>query len=396
MRAMKVVCGTAVALGISLACAEEFSWQVAGSHQDMNAASTSESSASSVRATWYVSAVDDQVGPYELAPFLNRSSYVTVGTSRSKHRERLFGAIGFDWPTGISPRPLPDDRVIDDRVIPEDFGPGVAPFGPIPAESGIDTREYAVQGRYVWPGSGWYVGANARRSDADMLPDIFFGQTTMDHNSAGLFAGKYFGTRTTLELGLRSESVNEELSASPVIAGSGVPYLIPDLVPISPRTGVETETEDAELSVRHVGELGNSTFSLSASIQSRRTETRVFATNPTGFLAGLNPFEPHGPDFISDGDLAFTSVEAGGSERASRVSVSGALFPTRDLGVRLALSTLDHDAYGASDRVGLSANWFFLRNAAVEVELVRTASGRGNRVGPTNTDSVAVRLLGRF
>ena len=406
MRAMKVVCGTAVALGISLACAEEFSWQVAGSHQDMNAASTSESSASSVRATWYVSAVDDQVGPYELAPFLNRSSYVTVGTSRSKHRERLFGAIGFDWPTGISPRPLPDDRVIDDRVIddrviPEDFGPVVAPFGPIiPAESGIDTREYAVQGRYVWPGSGWYVGANARRSDADILPDIFFGQTTMDQDSAGLFAGKYFGTRTTLELGLRSESVNEELSASPVIAGPGVPYLIPDLVPISPQTGVETETEDAELSVRHVGELGNSTFSLSASIQSRRTETRVFATDPTDILADilveLDPFEPHGPDFISDGDLAFTSVEAGGSERASRVSVSGALFPTRDLGVRLALSTLDHDTYGVSDLVGLSANWFFLRNAAVEVALVRTASGRGNRVGPTNTDSVAVRLLGRF
>ena len=405
---MKNLCGIAAALAISPVCSEEFSWQVAGGYQDMGAASTAESSNSSVRATWYVLAVDDEVGPYELAPFLNRSSYVTVGTSRSKYVERLVPAlVAFDGVAGYGP--APDNETVTGRqavVLP--------PFGPFPSVSGIETREYAVHGRYVWPGSGWYAGASARRSDADMLPDLFYAQTSMDHEGAGLFAGRYFGTRTTLELGLRSESMNQELHASPVITGPpfgyggygvygvpsvfgyGVPSLRPDFLSISLQTGAETETEDAELSVRHVGELGSSTFSLSASIQSSRTDTRVFVAIPTDIFVGMDPFEPPGGDFITGGDLVFTPIETVESERESRVSLSGALFPTRALGVRLTVSTLDHDTFGASDLVGLSANWFFLRNAAIEVELTRTDSGSGFRVGPTSTDAVAMRLLGRF
>ncbi len=425
MNLMKYLCGIAAALAIPPVCAEEFSWQVAGGYQDMGAASTAESSNSSVRATWYVSAVDDEVGPYELAPFLNRSSYVTVGTSRSKYRERLVPAlVAFDWVAGYGP--APDNETVAGRQggvlppfgpfppvspavqLPRYFAPGVlSPFGPFPSESGIDTREYAVHGRHVWPGSGWYAGASARRSDADMLPDLFYAQTAMDQESAGLFAGRYFGTRTTLELGFRSESMREELRASPVITspvfgaggvpsvfGYGVPSLRPDFLPISLQTGAKTETEDAELSVRHVGELGSSTFSLSASIQSSRTDTRVFVTVPTDIFAGIDPFERPDQDFITGGGQAFMPVETVESERESRVSLSGALFPTRAMGVRLTLSTLDHDTFGASDLVGLSANWFFLRNAAIEVELTRTDSGNGFRVGPT--DAVAVRLLGRF
>ena len=376
-------------LVLPAAVAEEYSWQVAGGYEDMDAGRAVESSRSTVRATWYPSAVDDQVGPYELAPFLNRSSYVTVDTSRSKQREQLFPAIVSD--SFISDGMLPDDWITVGR-----FG-GVTPaFGPLPAESGIDSSEYALGGRYVWPGSGWYAGANARRSAADMLPDLFFAQTTMDQDSARVFAGRYFGPRTTLELGLGSESMNQEVQVNPIDFGPTFGINVsPVIVPFTLQTGVETETENARLSVRHVGDLGGSTFSLSASIRSSRSDTRLFLPAPPDFFTGFDPFDPPNRGFVAIGPGS-TPIEITESERARQVRLSGALFPTRAMGVRLTVSNLDHDNLGSSDLVGLSANWFFVRNAAVEVELIRTGSGSRYLAGSADTDAVAVRLLGRF
>lgn len=375
------------------AVAEEFSWQVAGRYQDMDAARTVESSRSSVRATWYPTAVDDQAGPYELAPFLNRSSHVTVGTARSKHREQnLFPALAID-----SFGTIPDDGTLVGTIV----GP-VAEYSAFPTESGIDISEYAVDGRYVWPGSGWYAGANARSGNADTLPDLFFAQTTSDQNSAGVFAGRYFGTRTTLELGFGSESVSQELRTSPLSVGPFFgtigPPGIPAFEPVSLQTGVESDTENARLSVRHVGDLGGSTFSLSASIHSSRTDTRLVLPAPSYILTGSDPVRPpdRGVVAIGPGFPPYEPIEISESDSERQVSLSGALFPTQALGVRLTLSSRDHDTFGTSDLVGLSANWFFVRNAAVEVELIRTGSGRGYRADPADTDAVAVRVLGRF
>ena len=72
------------------------------------------------------------------------------------------------------------------------------------------------------------------------------------------------------------------------------------------------------------------------------------------------------------------------------------MFPTQALGVRLTYTNSDHDTYGISDVIGLSANWFFVRNAAIEIELVRTGSGGRYYTGAPDSDSVGVRLLGRF
>jgi len=78
------------------------------------------------------------------------------------------------------------------------------------------------------------------------------------------------------------------------------------------------------------------------------------------------------------------------------VRVAGALLPVESLGVRLTAWTLDHDTWGISDRLGLSANWFFVRNAALKIELTRRSSTRGYLRDGRATDSVGVRLLGRF
>ena len=396
-----VLCAGSVVL--SAAVAAEYSWQVTGGYEDIDSEGAIETNHSSMRATWYLSAVDDQVGPWELAPFLNRSSHVSVSTGRTKLRERSFPAIytyGF-----VSDGRLPDN-VTDVRS----FG-GVSPVSAgWPTESGLDSSEYALDGRYVWPGSGWYAGAHAGRSDADTLPDYPFALTTADYESAGIFAGRYFGTRTALELEFGSDTASQEVLVTPFafdpVFGDpvlpGVPGIpgIPGFEPIELRTGTEIETDEVRLSVRHVARLGDSTVALSAGIRSSRSETRLILPGPRAFLRPIDEFDsPEGsfyynPFLVSGTDSL--SSEIFESERERGYSLSGALFPTQALGVRLTYTNSDHDAYGISDAVGLSANWFFMRNAAIEVQLVRTDSGGGYFTGSPDSDSVGVRVLGRF
>ena len=376
------------------AMAAEYSWQVSGSFEDVDAEAGVETSHSSLRATYYPSSVDDQAGPYELAPFLNRSSHVAVGTGRTKLREQLFPALfSFRSPDGVI---------------------GMGPIGifgsPLtgqPTEFGLDSSEFAVDGRYVWPGAGWYAGARAARSDADALPVLPFTQTTADHESVGVFAGRYFGSRTALELGFGSDTASQEerigpFGFDPAIGPSGLPGF-PELAYIETRVGTDTETQDARLSVRHVGQLGDSTFALSASIRSSTSETRlIFPSRPDVFTATGRPDVLTATGRFDPPDGAFVAVESYSmpgelfeSERERRFSLSGALFPTQAVGVRLTYTESDHDTFGLSDRVGLSANWFFVRNASIEIEMVRTNSVR-RFSGSPDTDSVGVQVLGRF
>ena len=383
-----VLCTCVVA--VPLAVAQEFSWQVAGRYEDANVDYAAESRHSSLRGTYYLSPVDDQAGPWELAPFLSRSSYVTVGTARVKHRQELFRALlAGDAAGGFID--LPNDTI---GVPGFDLLPPA--FGPFPSESGIDTSGYALDGRYVWPGAGWYAGAHAGRSDGDVLPQLPFAQTRIDDESSGLFAGRYFGARTTLELGLGSRSMSHHVRVSLFDAFDptfGLVPEVPGLPPIEFQTGIETETDDARLSFRHVGDLSDWTFSVSASIHSSRSDTRLFVPAPPDSHAPVDAIDPPLPIFVV-GRPVVTPTAIFQSERERQVSVSGALFPNPAVGVRLTYTNKDREL-GSSDLVRLSATWFFVRNAAVEVELIRTRSGRGYS-GVPESDAVAVRLLGRF
>ena len=374
---------------VPAAVGAEYSWQVTGSYEDVDAQTGAETSHSSLRATYYLSSVDDRVGPYELAPFLNRSSYVTVGKGRTSVREQLYyGFAGNDTADLV---PLPDGGIDVGEI-----GVVGPPWLGLPTETGIDSSEYALDGRYVWPGTGWYAGARAGRSDADVLPGLPFTQMTADQESAGIFAGRYFGSRTALELEFGSGTASQEQRVTPYFGigpADGFPGFADDPF-IELQTGTNTETKDARLSVRHVGQLGGSTFALSASIRSSRSETRVRLPELPGIFTPIGPFDP------PDGQIGtvypdLISHELHESDRERQFSLSGALFPTQALGVRLTYTDSDHDTFGYSDRVGLSANWFFVRNASVEIELVRT--GTGSRFGGSPaTDSLGVRVLGRF
>ena len=381
----------ATCLILSAAVAEEYSWQVSASYYDGDAANAVQANHRLVRATYYLSAVDDRVGPYELAPFLNRSSYVAVGAGRTKLREQALPAL-FANATVIDA--TPPGAAID--AIGDS-----SPVSVFPTQSGIDSSEYAVDGRYVWPGSGWYAGAHAQRSDGDPSPPLPLVQMTTGFRSSGLFAGRYFGPRTAVEVGLGSEEISQEqrtdlFADNPVLGlpGQGDVRGFYRTAFFGFRSGTDTETDTTRLSVRHVGDLGDSVFALSASVESSRSDTRLSVAFPLDLVLPSNPFDP--PDGVPIGLAPAVSPIHAGSEREREISLSGALFPVQSLGVRLTVSTSDHDTRGTTDLIGLSANWFFVRNAAVEVELTRTNSARGYFPDSTDTDSVGVQLLGRF
>jgi len=355
-----------------------------------------------LRATYYLFPVDGTVGPYELAPFLNRSSYVTVGADRTKIREETFLSIGAD--PGFGSSPLPAEPIGEPTRLYR-FDGEVATIPPFPAESGQDTADYAVAGRYVWPGAGWYAGASARRGDFDAAPTLPFFRTTSESRRTGVFAGRYFGRRTAVEVDLASEIMRQDVRMTvpgfdPLFGlpstgnslGRGFTGLIVDY-----EFGLvtDTETDVAALSVRHVGNLRDSTFEFSASVRATRTEERFALDTPPALIGRSDPADwpvgrPAGPF------PAFAPVQTFSVERGRVVRVSGALFPVDSLGVRLTASTLDRDAFGTSDRVALSTNWFFVRNAALQIELTRRSATRGYLPDSRAMDSVGVRLLGRF
>ena len=377
-----ILCASLVVL--SPAAGAEYSWQLAGSYRQDDAPRVVESDHSLLGATYYLSPVDDGAGPYELAPFLNRSSFVTFDVARSKLREKPFLAI-----FNVEPTPggmLPPELL---ELLGENAIPG---FGNLPTEFGIDTSEYAVSGRYVWPGSGWYAGAGAEQANIDQVPQVQFTEFAAEQESSKLFAGKYFGSRTAVELGIRSMT-QRQTSQSQTTFFSGAPF---GPVQIETQTDSENDTEDVSLSVRHVGEAGGMTWSVQASVRSSRTETRVFFPDPVfiGFPEELAP--PVGDRIIIGTNPAYSSNEIHQSVRDRNYTLSGALFPTDALGVRLIYSHLDRGRLGASDLVGLSATWFFVRNAAAEIELLQTDFDRGFGPGSPDRDSVRVWLLGRF
>lgn len=373
---------------LSTVRAEEYSWEVSGSHLDGDAGSAEQINHSALHATWYLSAVDDAAGPYELAPFLNRSSHVTVIAGRTKLREPVHYSLFMTDP--LPPREEPAGIPLD----------GVLPtVGALPTESGVDTSEYVVAGRYVWPDTGWYAGAQAQRSSGDMLPGLTFARSTLDQDSSEVFAGRYFGPRTTLELGLGSGEVLQETWTTLSFGIGPLPVfspLPPEVESLDFRTGTRVESESARLAVRHVGYFGDSAFAVAASVNHSRSETRLSAFPLLDAILPQDFTDVWGR--VINGSVAQVPASwLSHSERERELRLSGALFPTDALGVRVTFSSSDHDTYGTSDTVDLSATWFFVRNAALEIELSRTdvSSGYGDPFA-RNMDSIALRLLGRF
>ena len=363
----------------SPAAGDEFSWQLAGNYRDDDG-DVLESDSSRLGASYYFSPVDDEAGPWELAPFLNRSSYVTVTTRRASHREEL--------PPPTVEIELPDNVMLPPDVIEMLEEAALDALGDLPTESGVDTSDFTASGRYVWPATGWYAGGRIVRGDVEIVPRTSFVDADGDDRGTELFAGKYVGSRTSLELGLRSSSQTLSLRASsPGFIGAVV--------------GVETETEDLRLTVRHVGEVGRMTWSVSASINSIEVEARPILAAGQPLFGGISTLPPTTSPpprgFVIVGvDDASASPDLSSGTRFRNHALSGTLFPTDSLGVRLAYLRLGGGVTPAGDIVGLSATWFFTRRAAAEIGWRRTTYDGPSELRSRDTNSVFVEFLGRF
>ena len=336
----------------SSAAGAEFTWQLAGAHGQDDAAGIVESAHWTLSATYYASPVDDENGPYILAPFLNRSSYLAVGLWQARQENVLVGLHGG------SPGFI--------RRLQELYG-----------RSTTETLESSVSGRYVWAGSGWYVGGGAKRADTGERPSM----RNMESSGYRVVAGKYLGGATTLDLtlGVSREMQEPDEVVCQVLSGSCFGF-----------GGSDIDTEEAALSVRHVGALWGDTYSISAQVRSSRSDVGFIPARLLGLeTLPVTAVPTTGAGVVASGDPLYT-------EKHRAYFLSGEWFPLITLGVRLSYARVKQEMLPDNEGAGLSGSWFFRRNVGAQVSFTRTRSDVPPEFQFRYSDSVTVRLLGRF
>ncbi len=347
----------------------EFSWQVAGSYRD-DSGNTIEGNNSTVSATRYFPPVDDRDVPYELAPFLSRSSFVTIDAT---------------WQTqNLSAQPAPEEPVEEIPVPGVRPGTGALPpaLGAFVSDLDIDSSEYAVSGRYVWADSGWYLGGRLDRGTVDRprgdslwsavagervnellgttdwpRAESVLGPGSADTEGYGVWAGKYFGDVTAVEVRLNSNELTsvQEYSFS--------------RLNLAFEAGTKTSTDYFGVSVRRAGLVAGRLYWLAANLGRDRSDTRLILPSITNIVPS--------PDV----DLSTSGY---------RYGLTAGLYPNRAIGVRMNYTRGDD----GGSLAGVSASWFFVPNAALDVGLARVELERGAYA--VDVDVVTLRLLGRF
>src|SRR5215831_2728873 len=151
----------------AVANAGEFSWDLSGG-ASQSAVRDVDVDGSALAATHYFDPVDDSQGPYALAAFFDPASRVSLAASRTRR------------------------TVHTDIMLPN-----------VPQDLTTTTDDYTVGGQYWLSASKWYAGGDYTKSDIDspFLPSRII--TRDDSYAYHVFAGKYLGPKTSLELGLK-------------------------------------------------------------------------------------------------------------------------------------------------------------------------------------------------
>ena len=351
----------AVCAGMSVASAAtgaEYAWQVAGSYGQDDAAGIVDSFRSTLDGTYYPAPVDDTRGPYDLAPFLTRSSYVTVGTSRAREETDLSGVWG--WVSSPSPTFLR--------------------FAELYSRSIAETAEWSLAGRYVWRESGWFAGGGVERGGTDESPS----ERDVQSSAYRAVAGRYLGEATTLDvtLGTRRERRDPDEVICEAFARQCFGL-----------AGADIDSEEAGVSVRHAGELWGHDYSVQAGARSSRSEHR--AVWPRLVDASGRPITG---SWVPDRDFA---IEDGGllyTDETRVYRLSGSWYPAPALRVRLSYLAVRNNEFAEidADGVGLLAGWFFRRKLSAEFSFTRTRLEQAFGPESRDSDTASVRLLGRF
>ena len=317
--------------------ADPYRWQIAGTFNHTDYGTYSEDNSGLFAATYYLRPVDDDLGPRKIAPFLNRSSRISVSALRTEHES--------DFLTF-----LPD--------------PGVASIYSLQASS----RSYALAGQKVWRESGWIAGGNLVVMDP---PESFF--YGPDTHAYGIVGGKYIAQSTMITASFGTSHAD----TTTVITGLAPGQLFYGLA-YQPQFPYElrssSDTESAAVAVMHVGGSGNWRYAISAKAETVRRESR----SQSGPVAGSNP-----PANVSVFQLNL---------RHKHFDIKAEWFPTDRLGIHLAYETQKDTT--TDYRVELGTHWFFRPRTAVEFVIARVEHVFSGSI--SEPDTAQVRFLGRF
>ena len=316
-RALRAAHAVAISILASSASAEDFSWQLSGTYGETELAPFADTERTMLDATYYVDPVDDSRGPYALAPFLNRSSRVTAGITNEK--------------TTIT------TPVISVGALP--------PGNPTTMDVTEEAAGLTVGGRYVWPNSGWYVGASYRDADTDReptSPESRQETTTADYQ---LFGGRYFGESTSLDLAAGATRQATQLTITCLTS-----------LCLSGSTATQIDTDDWSIGALHVRQGTRLSYSITGRVSGADVTASLdplTLTLPPGTFLPPAPATPGLRGIVGGVTVApfliatpftlaapFPGPLAIPDERVT-YSIGGELFPTDRLGFRIGLARSD-------------------------------------------------------
>lgn len=377
---------TAVVLLTILYCAvshaREFNLELAGtlSGEDFDHAFNAD--VFTIDARYYFHAVSDKDGPYREAAFINPASSIAVS----------YGSAELDEADSIS-----------------------------------ESDDWQLQGRYFNRAHGWYISAGFGQGESDtregpQVPnqavDVLGGsivplqqalivlETDADSKNYSLGLGRYFGSRTTLDLSYTRNEIDADTRLTSCFDVLPLNFFSQPLDGLlcSPSpfiTQAETETDHWQVAVKHLGDVAHLPLALRGAIgylkSSTETELRFSGNIPVaepGIRIALSADDF--ADLIALDPFPFTGAIAipqptSFTDEGWNAAVDVTLFPRKNLGITLAYDYADIEDI-QTKTYGATVEWFITHGVAVSLSY--TNIDFDNNFG--SRDSVALRLSGRF
>jgi outer membrane protein with beta-barrel domain len=314
--------------------AEDFSWDLSGGASQSAVTENIDLDGSALAATYYFDPVDDSRGPYSLAAFFDPASRVSLAMNRTKQT--------------IHP----------------------PPFAGLPTDLTTTTDDYTIGGQYWLSASKWYAGGAYTTSNIDLpfTPGTLF--SSQDSKAYRVFAGKYLGPNTSLELGL-GRSVSKfrqvvDVCPPPDVCAIGGTFIggIFD-------TESKGTNDDVGVSFVHVRHFRSLFYSLFGGVTETTTHRTIEVNAPTPFLP------------------------TGGGQQHWTYTVGSEVFPTSKLGFRLGFTRANFDG-SHTDSWDVAATWYFKRNVGVQLAWSKSQVHSDFLPNLPSVDETSLRFIGRF
>lgn len=354
----------ACSMFVSAVSADNFMWEAGAEYSKLDG-DFSESSQTSVDATYYLTPVRQNAGPLGEAVFLSRSSFVNVRWSDADIDEPQVST----FESAFLAMPLPDRPLLPPTLTSVDaiFSSAFLPFQP-PTLS-AEESDFTIAMRYVTRG-GYITQANFTSGDGSsgFSNSFFSSRTDLETNALNFQFGQYITPQTVVILGYgKRESDQDRLS------GSLFCFPLPNCEPPPAQLTLSDEsTESWSVNAKHLLFQGEATHSITGGISYEVSEVNV---------SSLLLDDSNLGNGFSDKSYA-TILRAGYT-----------YYPMRTLGVGLSLSRTDAEN-GETTQLGTQAEWFIRPNIALGVAYRRVNTKQ--EFLDVDSDGWALSVKGRF